>query len=201
MQVRRQLARDADGTAELQELEELGMEDAEREATAEEGDGRGGPREEVAKGGGGKGRKKKGRREGLAGEMEEEEEAPDAADAALESAMESMVLPSPGLVALQTRAAFEASEEYRKLNKTQRRKALQQWEMENEHIMEALRAEGKEVPAPKEPKEKKPEVERKKDNTKVHGSGAHSREIKTPRKKKAVYGQPRRGAAADEDSD
>ena len=30
------------------------------------------------------------------------------------------------------------------MNKTQRRKALQQWEAENEHIMAALRAEGKE---------------------------------------------------------
>ena len=74
------------------------------------------------------------------------------------------------------------------MNKTQRRKALLQWEAENEHIMEALRAEGKElkeVKEPKEPKEKKPEAPARKE--KVHGSGAHSREIKTPKKKKAVY--------------
>ena len=30
------------------------------------------------------------------------------------------------------------------MNKTQRRKALQQWEAENQHIVEALRREGKE---------------------------------------------------------
>ena len=55
-------------------------------------------------------------------------------------------------VALQTRNAFESSEEYRKMNKTQRRKAMQQWEAENEHIMEALRAEGKEPKAEAAPK-------------------------------------------------
>ena len=71
------------------------------------------------------------------------------------------------------------------MNKTQRRKALLQWEAENEHIMEALRAEGKEPKEAKEAKEKKPEAPARKE--KVHGSGAHSREIKTPKKKKAVY--------------
>ena len=72
------------------------------------------------------------------------------------------------------------------MNKTQRRKALLQWEAENEHIMEALRAEGKEPKEVKEPKEKKPEAPPAR-KEKVHGSGAHSREIKTPKKKKAVY--------------
>lgn len=141
-------------------------------------------------GGGGKGKKKKkGRREDF-----DEDDADfvgadhadgDAQDAVIEEAVAATALPSPGLVALQTRQAFESSDEYKKLNKTQRRKALQQWEAENEHIMAALRAEGKEPAEPKEPKEKKPEAPARKE--KVHGSGAHSREIKTPKKKKAVY--------------
>ena len=108
-------------------------------------------------------------------------------DAAIEDAVAAVALPSPGQVALQSRQAFESTDEYKKMNKTQRRKALLQWEAENEHIMEALRAEGK-VADPdqvKEPKEKKPEAPARKE--KVHGSGAHSREIKTPKKKKAVY--------------
>lgn len=81
----------------------------------------------------------------------------------------------------------------------QRRKALQQWEAENEHIMEALRKEGKEPngeAAP--PKEKRPEGPSVKKELKVHGSGAHSREIKTPRKKKAVYGKPKTALEEDE---
>ena len=101
--------------------------------------------------------------------------------------------------AWQSRQAFESTEEYRRLNKTQRRKALQQWEAENAHIMEALRAEGREPKAvevaPRESKKAEGPVRKEK----VHGSGAHSREIKTPRKKKAVYGKPR--GAADEDDD
>jgi hypothetical protein len=128
--------------------------------------------------------------------------AEDETDAAIELAVVSSALPSPGLVALQTRAAFEASEDYKKLNKTQRRKALQQWEAENQHIMEALKAEGKEAPPPKDPKEKKPDAPKKSDKTKVHGAGAHSREIKTPKKKKAVgfYGA-KKGDASIEGSE
>ena len=44
----------------------------------------------------------------------------------------SMALPSPEDVAIQTRAAFESTDEYKKMNKTQRRKALQQWEAESD---------------------------------------------------------------------
>ena len=103
----------------------------------------------------------------------------------------STALPSPGLVALQTRQAFESTEEYKKMNKTQRRKALLQWEAENEHIMRALRSEGKEPkPEAEKPKEKKPDVPQVRE--KLHGSGAHSRESKTPKaKQKAVYGKPK----------
>ena len=115
-------------------------------------------------------------------------------DAALAAAME-VALPSPGLVALQTRQAFESSDEFKRMNKTQRRKALQQWEAENARLVEQMRAEGKDVKPPDTaaaaPKEKKPETATaKKDNTSVHGRGAHSREIKTPGKKKVVYGKP-----------
>ena len=128
-------------------------------------------------------------------------------DAAIEQAVASTALPSPGLVALQTRQAFESTDEFKKMNKTQRRKALQQWEAENARLVEALRAEGKEAKlpgdAPPPPKEKKPEKPNKeKDNTNVHGRGAHSREIKTPGKKKATYGKPSakgRGASVDVD--
>ena len=108
-------------------------------------------------------------------------------------------------MAIQTRAAFESTDEYKKMNKTQRRKALQQWEAENEHLMEMIRSReaGKEPkPEPSTPREKKPEQPAKKE--KVHGSGAHSREIKTPKKKKAVYmggnkGGGKGGDAEDDD--
>ena len=71
---------------------------------------------------------------------------------------------------------------------------MQQWEAENEHIMEALRKEGKEPKAVDAmTDEKKPERIVVKEKT--HGRGAHSREIKTPKKKKAVYGKPRDGRA------
>ena len=76
----------------------------------------------------GKGKKNKGRRPGLdhedTGDRDRDLMAEDETDAAIELAVVSSALPSPGLVALQTRTAFEASEDYKKLNKTQRRKAL-----------------------------------------------------------------------------
>eukprot|EP00900_Chrysochromulina_parva_P019998 jgi/Chrpa1/279/Chrysochromulina_OHIO_Genome00001712-RA len=204
--VRSELALDADGERELKELEELGLGD--------EDDGLGAAaaadaptEDEAARAdakGRGKGKKNKGRRLGLDHEDTGDRDltAEDETDAAIELAVVSSALPSPGLVALQTRAAFEASEDYKKLNKTQRRKALQQWEAENQHIMEALKAEGKEAPPPKDPKEKKPDAPKKSDKTKVHGAGAHSREIKTPKKKKAVgfYGA-KKGDAAIEGSE
>jgi hypothetical protein len=76
----------------------------------------------------------------------------DETDAAIERAMDAAAtaLPSPGLVALQTREAFLETKEYKKLNKTQRRKALLEWEAENERLMDALRAEGMDAPPPKE---------------------------------------------------
>ena len=206
--VRSELAKDSDGERELKELEELGLGDdddglgaaaavdtpTEDEAARADAKGRG------------KGKKNKGRRPGLdhedTGDRDRDLMAEDETDAAIELAVVSSALPSPGLVALQTRTAFEASEDYKKLNKTQRRKALQQWEAENQHIMDALKAEGKEAPPPKDPKEKKPEAPKKSDKTKVHGAGAHSREIKTPKKKKAegFYGATM-GDAAIENSD
>ena len=147
--------------------------------------------------GGAKGKKKsKGRMEGmpdlsdgLSSGVGGHAEVDD--DDELEAAAASTALPSPGLVALQSRQAFEGTEEYKRLNKTQRRKALQQWEAENEHLMAALRAEGKDSkPVDQVPKEKSASggPEKKAPKEKVHGSGAHSREIKTPKKKKAVYG-------------
>ena len=111
----------------------------------------------------------------------------DAQDAVIEEAVAATALPSPGLVALQTRQAFESSDEYKKLNKTQRRKALQQWEAENEHIMAALRAEGKEPAEPKEPKEKKPEAPARKE--KVHGSGRIAERSNTKEEEGRVHGQ------------
>ena len=58
-------------------------------------------------------------------------------------------------------------------------------------IMRALRSEGKEPkPEAEKPKEKKPDVPQVRE--KLHGSGAHSRESKTPKaKQKAVYGKPK----------
>ena len=171
----------------LPEFEELAIEDeggAEERAAADADD------EGGVVGGKAKGKKKKGRKDGALneGDAGDGAAADEGADDVLEQAAASTALPSPGLVALQTRQAFESTDEFKKLNKTQRRKALLQWEAENAHIMEALRAEGKDEPRPeqtREPKEKKPEGSAKKE--KVHGSGAHSREIKTPKKKKAVY--------------
>ena len=173
----------------LRELEELAVEEGEQEEEGAHGDDERGD----AAGGGGKGRKKKGRRNGApvgggpaAGE--EADDADDADDAAIAAAM-SIALPSPGLVALQTRQAFESTDEHKKMNKTQRRKALVQWEAEHEHIMEALRSEGKEPKPEGAPKEKKPDVPEVRE--KLHGAGAHSRESKTPKaKQKAVYGKP-----------
>lgn len=43
----------------------------------------------------------------------------DGADAAIAAAMAEMALPSPADVAMQTRAAFENTDEYKKMNKTQ----------------------------------------------------------------------------------
>ena len=198
--LKKQLEADVEGCKELEEL--AIVEDVCEEAAAYSGSGaradggaaageeahssggaRGGAR--VTGGGGGGGKKKK--KKGCCEEDEAAEEDLAAEDdAAIEQAVASTALPSPGLVALQTRQAFESTDEFKKMNKTQRRKALLQWEAENEHIMEALRAEGKEPKAePAAPKEKKPEAPARKE--KVHGSGAHSREIKTPKKKKAVY--------------
>ena len=177
----------------LKELEELAVEEGEQEEEGAHGDEERGD----AVGGGAKGRKKKGRRNGgpAAGgpAAGEEADADDDDDAAIAAAM-SIALPSPGLVALQTRQAFESTDDYKKMNKTQRRKALLQWEAEHEHVMEALRSEGKEPKPEGVPKEKKPDVPevREKDLTKVHGAGAHSRESKTPKaKQKAVYGKPK----------
>ena len=65
---------------------------------------------------------------------------------------------------------------------------MQQWEAENEHIMEQLRREGREPKPDAPPKEKKPDAPAR-PKEKLHGAGAHSREIKTPGKKKAVYGK------------
>lgn len=187
--VKQQLSRDVAEDVDLVELEELGLEGASCDdgAGAEHGAHGGGGGD--TKGAGGKGKKKKGGRRGAPAEGDGADDiaVDDEGDAAMEAelAAASTALPSPGLVALQTRQAFESTDEYKKMNKTQRRKALQQWEAENEHIMAALRAEGKEPKPEAEPKEKKPEVKAPKE--KVHGSGAHSREIKTPKKKKAVY--------------
>ena len=156
----------------LKELEELVVEEGEQEEEGalgdeERGDAAGGP---------------------AAGEGAGADAA-DYDDAAIAAAM-SIALPSPGLVALQTRQAFESTDEYKKMNKTQRRKALLQWEAENEHVMEALRSEGKEPKPEGVPKEKKPDVPEVRE--KLHGAGAHSRESKTPKaKQKAVYGKPK----------
>jgi hypothetical protein len=76
--------------------------------------------------------------------------------------------------------------------------ALQQWEAENAHIMETLRKEGREPKPEGTPREKKPEQPPAR-KEKVHGSGAHSREIKTPKKKKVVYGKARGGVDDDDD--
>ena len=168
----------------LKELEELAVEEGEQEEEGVHGDEE---RGDVA-GGGARGKKKKGRRNGgpAAGE---EADADDDDDAAIAAAM-SIALPSPGLVALQTRQAFESTDDYKKMNKTQRRKALLQWEAENEHVMKALRSEGKEPKPEGVPKEKKPDVPEVRE--KLHGAGAHSRESKTPKaKQKAVYGKPK----------
>jgi len=106
---------------ELQGLEELAIEDEEAGESSEAPD--------EARGGRGKA-KRKGRRDGAADEPPGEADAgEDAEDAALEAAVKSAALLSPTDVALQTRQAFESTEEYKKMNKTQRRKALQQWEM------------------------------------------------------------------------
>ena len=59
--------------------------------------------------------------------------------------------------ALQTRQAFESTDDYKKMNKTQRRKAMQQWEAEHEHLMAMLAKEGKEPKPEAAPKEKKPD--------------------------------------------
>ena len=199
--VRKQLAQEGEG---LVELEDLGMDEGEQEeqraSQSERGeDARAADAKGETRGGGGaKSNKKKGRREN--GQAEEEEEGGDDGDDGFDMAGVSRALPSPADVALQTRQAFESTDEYKKMNKTQRRKALLQWEAENEHIMETLRAaEAEKEPRPETtPREKKPEPKEAK-KEKVHGSGAHSREIKTPKKKKAVYGKAR--AAADEDED
>ena len=178
----RQLKEDAG----LKELEELAVEKGEPEEEGAPGDDE---RGEAAVGGA-RGRKKKGRKDGgpVGGGSAVGEEADDDADDAAIAAAMSIALPSPGLVALQTRQAFECTDEYKKMNKTQRRKALLQWEAENEHVMEALRAEGKEPKPEGPPKEKKPDVPVVKE--KLHGAGAHSRESKTPKaKQKAVYGK------------
>jgi hypothetical protein len=176
----------------LKELEELAVEEGEHE---EEEGALGDEERGDAAVGGGRGRKKKGRRNGgpaAGGPAAGEGAGADAADdddAAIAAAM-SIALPSPGLVALQTRQAFESTDEYKKMNKTQRRKALLQWEAENEHVMEALRSEGKEPKPEGVPKEKKPDVPEVRE--KLHGAGAHSRESKTPKaKQKAVYGKPK----------
>ena len=179
----------AQADVDLRELEDLAVTPTAEAGEVEEGeaadkDGKADARGKSKK-------KKKGRRNGQADDgADDEGAAVDDDDGALEAelAAASSALPSPGLVALQTRQAFESTDEFRRMNKTQRRKALQQWEAENEHIMEALRAEGKEGKEGKgegAPKEKKEEVKAPKEKT--HGSGAHSREIKTPKKKKAVY--------------
>ena len=141
--------------------------------------------------GGGGGKKKKGRRDGAADGAEDGDGDGDGDDAAIDAAVKATALPSPALVAQQTLAAFQSTEEYLKMNKTQRRKALQQWEAEHEHIMQMLRADDKEPKAEAAPKKEKPAAVAKTDKTKVHGAGAHSREIKTPKKKKAVYGKAR----------
>ena len=176
---------------DLRELEEMALEDG--EADEERSEGARDADEGGARGGGGgkakKKKKKKGRGGGLDEDSGADDDVDDDGDAEIMQAVASTALPSPGLVALQSRQAFESTDEYKKLNKTQRRKALLQWEAEHEHLVAALRAEGGE---PKEaaPKEKKPEREapaKKEKDLKVHGSGAHSREIKTPKKKKAVY--------------
>ena len=172
----------------LKELEELAVDEGEGEGEGAHADDERGD----AAGGGGRGRRKKGRRPAAEeGADADAVAAADDDDAAIAAAM-STALPSPGLVALQTRQAFESTEEYKKMNKTQRRKALLQWEAENEHIMRALRSEGKEPKpeAEKPTKEKKPDVPQVRE--KLHGSGAHSRESKTPKaKQKAVYGKPK----------
>jgi len=179
--VRKQLLEDD----ELKQLEELAMEDDE----PDENESAASTRTE-SRGGRGKG-KKKGRRDGVTMEdVDEDVAGTDSQDAAIEAAVMSAALPSPADVALQAQQTFQNSDEYKKLNKTQRRKAMQQWESENEHLMELLRKDDTEPkPEAPPPKEKKPEGPVKKE--KVHGSGAHSREIKTPKKKKAVYGKPR----------
>ena len=195
--VRRQLLAEDSARVELEGLsleaevvEEVVVEEVEVGADeARGGGGMGGGAGGGAGGGGGK--KKKGRRDGAADGAEDGDGDGDGDDAAIDAAVKATALPSPALVAQQTLAAFQSTEEYLKMNKTQRRKALQQWEAEHEHIMQMLRADDKEPKAEAAPKKEKPAAVAKTDKTKVHGSGAHSREIKTPKKKKAVYGKAR----------
>ena len=82
----------------------------------------------------------KGKRKGRKGKKGAEEAADDAEDAGEEV---QQAAPTPELVAVESREAFEASADFKKMNKTQRRKAIQQWEAENEFYQAALRKAGK----------------------------------------------------------
>jgi len=100
---------------------------------------------------------------------------------------------TPEGIVMQKKSELENSEDFKSMNKTQRRKALQQWEAENEFYLKSLQKSGKEVPT--ESKVIGPKKVQKKNVT-----GGHNREFRAPKQKKAVYGG-KKGKTADESGD
>jgi hypothetical protein len=68
---------------------------------------------------------------------------------------------------------------------------------ENEHVMEMLREEGEDEPK-LEPKPVQPKPEAPVRKVRGNAPGGHVREVKGPKKKKAVYGKAK---ASDADKD
>lgn len=84
---------------------------------------------------------------------------------------------------LESREEFEATDDFKKMNKTQRRKAIQQWEAENAFAEKALRKAGRLGPKVERKKYVAPTVAAKK-----HVTGGHNRAFRQPKKKKVIYG-------------
>jgi len=96
-----------------------------------------------------------------------------------------------GGVVMESKAELENSEEYKSMNKTQRRKAMQQWEAEKEYYLKSLPAKTE-----KPPSEKKVTCPKKVEKKNI--TGGHNREFRAPKKKKAVFGGGKKGKGADE---
>ena len=77
------------------------------------------------------------------------------------------------------------------MNKTQRRKAIQQWEAENEYAIKAGRGHKKD---PKKKYVKPAEAQKK------HVTGGHNREFRQKAKRKKEYGNQKK-TTKNEDSD